>query len=648
MSAIAGIYNKKNEHVSDEHIHLMMSGFQQFPADDIQVFTMDHIFMGCHAQWITPESIGEKLPYYDSKRQIVITADAIIDNRTELISKLNIDAYDRKEITDSQLILLAYEKWQEETPKYLIGDFAFVIWDKTKQRLFAARDFSGSRTLYYNDQDGRFSFSTTMEPLLNLPNVRKELNEEWLVEYLAISAAVDVANVAITPYKALAQLPPSHYLMVEGGYLKQFRYSQLSQEIQPIRYKNSQDYVDAFMDVYQTAIEARLRTFKKVGSQLSGGLDSGSVVSIAANKLKEKSNGTLTTYSYIPPKDFQPFVPKSLLSNETPFIKETVDFIGGLDNHYLDFAGKDSYSDIDTFLDTLEMPYKFFENTFWINGIYEEAKKQDIGILLNGNRGNLSISWGSAQDYFPRLLKQLNWLKLYQEITSYSRLIKRPRRRVANMVIKEILPPSLLSKNKAITKGVSPLVHPAFAEKMSVYDRMRLFGISETGWFLSNNAYEHRTRHFDDLFHWNATNTFSGKLSLKYGIISRDPTNDLRVIRYCLSIPEDQYVQNGMDRGLIRRATKGYLPDKVRLNQQVRGVQGTDWVHRMIPQWSSFLQEAQEMLKDKEIWSYMNKEAVIKGWNKAKSGVRTDFAVDADIRILMRSIILFRFMKKMS
>ena len=61
-------------------------------------------------------------------------------------------------------------------------------------------------------------------------------------------------------------------------------------------------------------------------------------------------------------------------------------------------------------------------------------------------------------------------------------------------------------------------------------------------------------------------NTLATKLSLRYSFWKRDPTNDLRVIRFCLSLPEDQYVQGGLDRALIRRATKKLLPDKIRLN----------------------------------------------------------------------------------
>ena len=67
------------------------------------------------------------------------------------------------------------------------------------------------------------------------------------------------------------------------------------------------------------------------------------------------------------------------------------------------------------------------------------------------------------------------------------------------------------------------------------------------------DIFNERKKHFEDVFQWNAGNTLAAKLSLRYSLWKRDPTNDLRVIRFCLSLPEDQYVQNGMDRALIRR-----------------------------------------------------------------------------------------------
>lgn len=114
--------------------------------------------MGCLSQWITPESIGELLPYYDSNRQLAITADAIIDNRSELFERLQIKQADQNVITDSELILNAYQKWGEDAPKYLIGDFAFMIWDEKIQRLFGARDFSGEEPFIITTKDNVLHF----------------------------------------------------------------------------------------------------------------------------------------------------------------------------------------------------------------------------------------------------------------------------------------------------------------------------------------------------------------------------------------------------------------------------------------------------------------------------------------------------------
>ena len=91
MSAIAGIIHLTKEPVPFEHGANIMKGLEKFPADDIQVWHKHNAFIGNHAQWITPESVGEQQPFYDSERQCVITADAIIDNREELFEKLQVE-----------------------------------------------------------------------------------------------------------------------------------------------------------------------------------------------------------------------------------------------------------------------------------------------------------------------------------------------------------------------------------------------------------------------------------------------------------------------------------------------------------------------------------------------------------------------------
>jgi asparagine synthase (glutamine-hydrolysing) len=118
------------------------------------------------------------------------------------------------------------------------------------------------------------------------------------------------------------------------------------------------------------------------------------------------------------------------------------------------------------------------------------------------------------------------------------------------------------------------------------------------------------------------------------------------VIKFCLSLPEEQYVQNGMDRALIRRSTESLLPDHVRLNQRIRGIQGADGIHRMVPAWNSFIQELQQLSNDPDISEYINVPVVKEAISKIQGESRPESPYDADYCILMRSLILYRFIKK--
>lgn len=642
MSAIAGIYQMNKEPITTDHYKTMMYSLLHFPANDTQVWIKGEVFFACHAQWITPESVNEMLPLYDVEQRMVITSDAIIDNREDLFEKLQIDRSKRKTIPDSSLILTAYQKWGEDCAEYLIGDFAFMIWDEKKQKLFGARDFSGGRTLYYNSNLTQFSFCTTIKPLLNIPNVGNRLNQEWIAEFLVIAGMVDVADTSITPYKEVKQLPPAHCITVVNGKVSLRKYNYLKGERVPHNLSNN-EYIEAFQDVFQQAVSSRVRTYKTVGAQLSGGLDSGSIVSFAARELK-KQNKQLHTFSYTPSSDFTDYTASHLIANEKPYIKSTVDYIGGLKDHYFDFAGRDSYSEIDSIMGHMETPYKFYVNSFWLKGMFEEASKMNVGILLNGGRGNLSISWGDAFPYYAQLLKQLKWVRLLSEVKSFSINVGSGRKTILSSVLNQAFPQ--LQKNSNYSATHTPLINQKFANQTGVYDKLRnLYQIDETGKSLVKDSVALRNQHFEQLFQWNASNSLAAKLSLQYSVWKRDPTNDLRVIRFCMSIPYEQYVQNGLNRALIRRATENYLPDDVRLNMRVRGVQGVDWVHRIIPRWNDFTSEVEAMCNDKTFMEVVNEAKLIEARECLNEPVKPQHAYSSHLKVLMDSLVLYRFIK---
>ncbi|MDG5472618.1 asparagine synthase-related protein [Jeotgalibacillus sp. ET6] len=644
MSAIAGVLNfDRHEPVNPEYGKTMMAALAHFPSDDRQVFLKDNVFIGCHAQWVTPESIGEKQPFYDYDLQMVITADAILDNRKELCERLGVKKYDRKQISDCQLILLAYDKWGRDCPKHLIGDFAFMIWDEKKQKAFGARDLSGYRTLYYLKNDSCFVFCTLLKPFFSLPFIDRKLNESWLAEYLAITGMIDTLDAASTPYQSINQVPPSHSIEIENGAVSIQRYGSLYSTEQ-LNLKSDGEYIEAFTEVFTRAVNDRLRTHRNVGSQLSGGLDSGSVASIAAKKLRQ-SNKDLYTFSYIPPKDFEDYTKGHMQPNESPSINSTLSFIGGKKHHFLDFEGKDSFSIINEMLEDMEMPYKFFENSFWLQGMFEEASKHDIGILLNGDRGNFTISWGSALDYYGQLLRTLRWPRLYQELNHYSSIMKGKRLGLLPLISKLAYPKMnfyLETRNKPVNHSV---INHEFAGRMQIQEKLKTHQFAQTGWLAPGTPSKSRKKLLNDLYPWNYGNTLTAKLSIKHGLWKRDPTNDSRVVQFCLSVPDHQFVQKGMDRALIRRSMKGYLPDDIRLNQRVRGAQGLDWVHRAAPHWNQLVEESKRMLSDQFFTEYVQPAPLQQAFKTLQQGPNVKKGLDPDYRLIMRNLILYRFLK---
>ena len=206
-----------------------------------------------------------------------------------------------------------------------------------------------------------------------------------------------------------------------------------------------------------------------------------------------------------------------------------------------------------------------------------------------------TISWGPALDYYAILLKKIRWIRLNKELFLYSINKGSGEKHMLSVVGKRAFP--LIEKLFSVEAQYEfpELINPEFAKRMGVFETLQEQGV-DIGSFSYPNVYESRKRHFEQSYSWNLSGTSRTKASLRYSIWNRDPTNDLRVIQFCLSVPEEQFVQNGLDRALIRRATEGFLPDKIRLNQRVRGIQGADGMHRMTPSWDTFIAEIQQLI----------------------------------------------------
>jgi asparagine synthase (glutamine-hydrolysing) len=231
-----------------------------------------------------------------------------------------------------------------------------------------------------------------------------------------------------------------------------------------------------------------------------------------------------------------------------------------------------------------------------------------------------------------------------KEVKQYSRNIGVGRKRVLSVVGEKAFP--IVGHLMPLhSDSIPTLINDQFARKTNVYQQVEELGYDLSGKLLMS-GFAYRQHHFKQTYSWTPTGTCYGKLSLRYGVKDRDPSNDLRVIRYCLSVPNEQLVRNGIDRALIRRSTEDLLPDSIRLNQRSRGIQGADIIHRMAPHWDEWLKELHQMKRDSLITDLINHETINQGIEKMEQGPQPDFAFNLSFKVLMRALVLHRFLVK--
>ncbi len=642
MSAIFGVFHLNNEPVKTGLSAAIMDKLAVYPADRSEVYEDQEFFFACRHQTITPESILEKLPYHEEDTGLTVTADAIIDNRAELLASFGIDRGDWTKITDSQLILMAYKKWRKRSPEFLIGDYAFAIFDRNKQELFCARDHVGKRTLYFTFQSNVFAFCTLMKPLLAVPGVGAHLNDLWIAGFLAIPTVVHELDSSHTLYRDIQQLPPASYITVNKERMQKHRYWEPLKQ-PSIRLKTDAEYVEAFREIFFEAVHCRLRSLGGVGVLLSGGLDSGSVACVATRKLGETGKD-LQAFSALPMEGYQEWLQPGFVADESAYIETMQQRYPNLKVTYCRSEGKHSLTDAERFLEILEQPYKIVENIYWMNHLTETAARKGCKVLLDGQYGNSTISYGDFYTQAYTLYKQARIIPLLKEISAYAKINGIARKKLGKYLLKSFLPGFLHRDSMSNTANLRSLtlLSPELAARSEVHTRLEQAGYLRSH-ALNYTVAEVRRQSLNStaFSHIGAIET---KVSMAYGLVKRDPTRDKRVIEFCYRIPGDQYVKNGQERVLIRRAMEEILPDKVRLNTREKGIQSADWLQRIAPIWEEAKSELKEMIWDESIQMYLNPEEIMKliRENQKLSSKETN---ETDIRLLIIYLIFGKFLK---
>lgn len=503
----------------------------------------------------TPEAVIEPMPLRHAGSGCLITADVRLDNRADLTAVLGLDTQGR-ELGDGALILEAYLKWGMECPQHLLGDFAFVIWDPRSHRLFAARDKVGMRQLIYHFAPGKLiACSTDPDPLLGHQDVPRRINAARVADFLEQLEAIDHTS---TFYEGLTRLPPAHALQVEGGNLKVWRYWQLTPSATMSR-ASADDNAQAFLDIFTDAVRARLRSPTPVGSMLSGGIDSGSVVAVAARLLQQMGAPPLATFSGV---DDDP------ACKESACIRDAIATIPNIAPHIASLAEPDDFCAEVAHLTAIESD-PFDGHMALIRAIYVTARKAGVKVMLDGVSGDTTLGTGNMIGFHLRRGRVLTaWAEARAQEEIWGAAEVRTTTAFA-AAMRRVLVPARLSAirrvrwERANTERAArvSIVEPAIAARVDMAARRQRFSQHVAlGESCDPAINARRMLHPFAVVGRERYDRVAGAL----GIEPRDPFLDVRLLEFCLTLPPEQLHGNGWAKLILRQAMAGMLPESIR------------------------------------------------------------------------------------
>ena len=566
MSAILGIFHLDGHPAEEATLQRMLTTIAHRGPDGSGIWVNDSIGLGHLMLWTTPEATRERLPYIDRDSGLVITSDARIDNRDELLRLFNRSGRAPEEVSDSHLILRAYERWGTKCVEELVGDYVFSIWNPREQQLFCARDPFAAKHFYYYHRPGvAFAFASEIKALLSLPFVPRELNELAIAYHLL--PIYD--DKSITFYKGISRLPAAQCMTIRRSGMA-FSSSWKPDLSRELRLRSDDEYAEAFREIFQEAVRCRLRSCSPVGSMLSGGLDSSSVTCVAGQLLAGQRNGPLKTFSATWPSLAKAH-PKI---DERRFMQAVIDR-GGFDPHFLHLDRVSPLADWETIGwhedQALSAPNMYLD---W--AIFKAARENGVRVLLGGTDGDTVVTYG-YQD-LAALVRRGRWVKLLREAHTLSRNRRQRSHSLKRLVWVHGVRPVMLEIGQHLSRVLrqrSPAavddtallqclterpLSREFAQRIDLKERASsLFAELTSPWQTP------REIHWADISSGNWAYILESfeKAAAAHQVEVRHPFFDRRLVEFCIALPPDQRLLGGYTRSILRRAMNNILPPEV-------------------------------------------------------------------------------------
>lgn len=324
-----------------------------------------------------------------------------IEIKEELLKK----GYSFQSQSDTEVILAAYDFYKEECLQHFDGMFAFAIWDEKEQTVFCARDRFGEKPFYYSMDEEQFCFASERKSLW-AAGLEKKINNPLLLNYLTIGLTETAADNTITFYQDIFSLPPSHFIKIRLPLFSFTLVRYFDGDKETKISMNENDAAEKLHELLLTSVKRRLRSDVSIGTSLSGGLDSSSIVSLI-NELQ--TTNKLQTFSAIFP---------GFEKDESKYIN-TVTQKFNLTNYSVEPTAESFINDFEKLCYHQEEPFSS-SSIYAQYKVFELAKNHSIKVLLDGQGADESLAGYSK--YIPWYLQEVlktKPRKLFSELKSF-------------------------------------------------------------------------------------------------------------------------------------------------------------------------------------------------------------------------------------
>ena len=468
-----------------------------------------------------------------------VTADARLDDRGALCDALGVHHSERAGLDDADLIARAWARWGQSCPDHLLGDYAFAVWDRRARTLFCARDPVGARPFYYAETSHGFVFASAVEAVLAAPGVDDRLDESTVATWLVRRNPLSNTR---TFFAMVRKLPPGHTLTVAGAAPPRLRRYWRPERAPRVRRASDDAYAEEFLDLYARAVRDRLRGPDPVGVHLSGGLDSSTMVALAARELRRQGRPPPLAYTWLPPRDRQPAAagaPEYEVLDAVCAREELRLF------HQFEVTPEELLA-----MSRRDGVYPGRRLSLLEASVQRRAAEHGVRVLLSGWGGDEGVSF-NGRGLYAHLLLSGRWPRLVAEC----RARELGLRHVIGETVRSLIPPMprRLRRWRNPRSFPNTFIDPAFARRQPPRPVPHRRGVGTRRSQLRLLRDGHLIRDTELL-------AASGA---RHGIEYRYPLLDRRLLEFALGLPSEQFRRGKWGRWLMRHAGQSLLPRDV-------------------------------------------------------------------------------------